>query len=64
MESRKKEMALAKMKHEERMNQERELLDQQVKFQKAVEASQNSTEHLQIGRRSGTNSRPKSTKRN
>ena len=33
-------MALAKVKHEERMRQERELLDQKVKFQKAVEASQ------------------------
>ena len=40
MESDKKEMALAKMKHEERMSHERELLDQQVRFQKAVEASQ------------------------
>ena len=40
MESDKKEMALAKMKPEERMSHERELLDQQVRFQKAVEASQ------------------------
>ena len=40
LESDKKEMALAKVKHEERMSQERELLDQKVKFQKAVEASQ------------------------
>lgn len=40
MESDKKEIALAKAKHEERMSQERELLDQQMKFQKAVEASQ------------------------
>ena len=35
-----KENALAKAKHEERMSQERELLDQQLKFQKAVETSQ------------------------
>ena len=40
LQSDKKEMALAKVKHEERMSQERELLDQKVKFQKAVEASQ------------------------
>ena len=40
LESDKKEMAFAKVKHEERMSQERELLDQKVKFQKAVEASQ------------------------
>ena len=40
MESDKKKNALAKAKHEERMSQERELLDQQLKFQKAVEASQ------------------------
>ena len=40
MESDKKGNALAKAKHEERMSQERELLDQQLKFQKAVEASQ------------------------
>ena len=41
MKSNKKEkIALAKAKHEERMSQERELLDQQMKFQKAVEASQ------------------------
>ena len=40
MESNKKEIALAMAKHEERMSQERELLDQQIKFQKAVEASQ------------------------
>ena len=40
MESDNKEFALAKTKHEERMSQERELLDQQMKFQKAVEASQ------------------------
>ena len=40
MESDKKENVLAKAKHEERMSQERELLDQQLKFQKAVEASQ------------------------
>lgn len=40
MESDKKEIALAKAKHEERMSQERELLDQQMKFQKAVEARQ------------------------
>ena len=40
MESDKREMVLAKMKHEERKSQERELLDQQVQFQKAVEASQ------------------------
>ena len=40
LESDKKEMALAKVKHEERLSQERELLDQKVKFQKAVEASQ------------------------
>ena len=40
MESDKREMVLAKMKHEERKSQERELLDQQVQFRKAVEASQ------------------------
>lgn len=40
MEFDKKENALAKAKHEERMSQERELLDQQLKFQKAVETSQ------------------------
>ena len=40
MESDKKEIALAKAKHKERMSQERELLDEQIKFQKAVEASQ------------------------
>ena len=40
MESDKREMALMKMKHEERMSQERELLDQQLQFQKAIEASQ------------------------
>ena len=40
LESDKKENALAKAKHEERMSQERELLDQQMKFHKAVEASQ------------------------
>lgn len=40
MESDGREMALANMKHEERMSQERELLDQQVKFQKAIEVSQ------------------------
>lgn len=40
MESDKREIALAKAKHEERMSQERELLDQQMKFKNAVEASQ------------------------
>ena len=40
VESEKQEMALAKKKHEARMQQERELLDQQIKFQKAIEASQ------------------------
>ena len=40
MEFDKRENALAKAKHEERMSQEGELLDQQLKFQKAVEASQ------------------------
>ena len=40
MESDKRENALSKAKHEERMSHERELLDQQLKFQKAVEASQ------------------------
>ena len=40
MESDKKEIALTKAKHKERMSQEHELLDQQMKFQKAVEASQ------------------------
>ena len=35
MESDKKEIALAKARHEERMSQERELLDKQMKFQKA-----------------------------
>ena len=34
------EFVLAKAKHDKRMSQERELLDQQMKFQKAVEASQ------------------------
>ena len=40
MESDRREMALSKMKHEERMSQEHELLDQQVKFQKTIEVSQ------------------------
>ena len=40
MESDKREMALAKMKHEKQMSQELELLDQKVKFQKAIEVSQ------------------------
>ena len=40
MEADRREMALSKMKHEERMSQERELLDQQVKFQKTKEVSQ------------------------
>ena len=40
MESDRREMALSKMKHEERISQEHELLDQQVKFQKTIEVSQ------------------------
>ena len=73
MESNKKEkVVLTKAKHEERMSQERELLDQQMKFQKAVEASQQEKNakkmvsakmlKTRIGCRSSTNSKLRSTK--